>query len=411
MNDSPQVAIIGAGPYGLSIAAHLRERGVDFRIFGHPMQTWLTQMPLGMQLKSEGFASNLSSPGSVFTLKNYCAEHSIPYRDQDTPVQLDTFSGYGSEFQKKLVPSLETNTVISLNRIERRFKLQLDDGRIVTPREVVIAVGIGAFDNLPAQLMRLPAALYSHSSHHRELDRFRGRDVTIIGGGASAFDLAALLHTGGATVRLISRNPSAEIHQGPGSKPRSLWHRIRHPRSGIGHSFRSFVLSEAPLLFHYLPVSLRLHIVRTHLGPAGGWFVRDKVIGKVPMLLGSRVTNAESHDDRVRLTIEAQDGTSSLVVTDHVIAATGYCVDLRRLAFLDSAIQAQLSSVDHTPVLSANFESSIPGLYFVGALSANSFGPLVRFAFGAHFTANRLSRHLGKHSRRSLAEPAVLLAQ
>lgn len=401
MNHSPQIAIIGAGPYGLSIAAHLQARGVDFRIFGRPMQTWLTQMPSDMQLKSEGFASNLSGPGAGFTLKTYCEEQGILYCDQDSPVRLDTFSAYGLAFQKRLVPALEERAVISLKRTATGFSLKLDDGQIVTPRQVVVAVGIGAFPNLPPQLLQLPASLYSHSSRHRELDSFRGRDVTIIGGGASAFDLAALLHAEGATVRVVCRQATAEIHQGPGLKPRSLWQRLRHPRSGIGHSLRSFAFAEAPLLFHYLPVALRLHIVHTHLGPAGGWFVRDRIIGKVPLLLGSFVRDVEYRDGRARLMIEAADGTESQVMTDHIIAATGYRTDLRRLTFLDSAIFADLRSVDQTPVLSSTFESSIAGLYFVGALSANSFGPLVRFAFGARFTANRLTRHLGKCARQT----------
>jgi len=411
MNHSPQIVIIGAGPYGLSIAAHLQARGLEFRIFGRPMQTWLTQMPRDMQLKSEGFASNLSSPGAGFTLKAYCEEQGIPYSDQDSPVRLDTFSAYGLAFQKRLVPALEHRTVISLERTATGFSLKLDDGQIVTPQQVVIAVGIGAFPNLPAQLTQLPAALYSHSSQHRDLDSFRGRDVTIIGGGASAFDLAALLHADGATVRVVCRRPVAEIHQGPGLKPRSLWQRLRHPRSGIGHSLRSFALAEAPLLFHYFPVALRLHIVRTHLGPAGGWFVRDRVIGKVPLLLGSRVRSVEYRDGRAQLTIEAADGAESQVMTDHVIAATGYRADLRRLAFLNSVTSADLRSVDQTPVLSNNFESSIAGLYFVGALSANSFGPLVRFAFGARFTANRLARHLGKRARRTASVRSAILAR
>jgi len=411
MDDSPQIAIIGAGPYGLSIAAHLRERGVGFRIFGHPMQTWLTQMPRDMQLKSEGFASSLSSPGADFTLKQYCEEQNIPYSDYDSPVRLETFSRYGQAFQKRLVPGLEERTVISLARTAKGFTLQLDDGQLVHPRRVVVAVGIAAFSNLPPQLTRLPIALYSHSSRHRNLDSFRGRDVTIIGGGASALDLAALLHVEGATVRLICRQPVVEIHQGPGLKARTLWQRMRHPRSGIGHSFRSLALAEAPLVFHYLPTALRLHVVRTHLGPAGGWFIRDRVIGKIPLLLGSQVVQAECHEGRARLTIKSADGTESYVMTDHVIAATGYRIDLRRVSFLDQAIVATLHSVDHAPVLSSNFESSIAGLYFVGALSAASFGPLVRFAYGARFTAARISRHLSKYALRRIRARPHLLAQ
>jgi hypothetical protein len=95
------VAIIGAGPYGLSIAAHLAARGVSYRIFGSPMHTWLTQMPRVMRLKSEGFASTLYDPDSAFTLAKYCAQQGIPYADLGLPIPLVTFASYGQEFQRQ----------------------------------------------------------------------------------------------------------------------------------------------------------------------------------------------------------------------------------------------------------------------------------------------------------------------
>src|SRR5215471_11637269 len=95
------VAIIGAGPYGLSIAAHLQALGVEYRIFGKPMDTWLTRMPKGMRLKSEGFASSLSDAKSEFTLREYCKTEGFPYADIGLPVPLKTFTSYGLEFQKK----------------------------------------------------------------------------------------------------------------------------------------------------------------------------------------------------------------------------------------------------------------------------------------------------------------------
>ena len=80
------IAIIGAGPYGLSIAAHLRARDIEHRIIGEPMQFWLGHMPKGMFLKSDGFASSLYDPGGHFTLRHYCEEHNIEYADLGTPV-------------------------------------------------------------------------------------------------------------------------------------------------------------------------------------------------------------------------------------------------------------------------------------------------------------------------------------
>ncbi len=88
MTEIVDVAIIGAGPYGLSIAAHLAGRGVDFRIFGSPMHTWRTSMPEGMVLKSEGNASDLYDPDGEMTLARYCADRGLPYKDLGFPIPL-----------------------------------------------------------------------------------------------------------------------------------------------------------------------------------------------------------------------------------------------------------------------------------------------------------------------------------
>ena len=127
------VAIIGAGPYGLSIAAHLRARNVDFRIFGSPMHTWRAHMPKGMRLKSEGFASSLYDPDSAFTLEAYCKEKGLPYADTALPVPLETFTAYGLEFQKRFVPDLEDKLVVSLRRTGDGYQVALKMARWLPP--------------------------------------------------------------------------------------------------------------------------------------------------------------------------------------------------------------------------------------------------------------------------------------
>ncbi len=399
--------IVGAGPYGLSIAAHLRHCGVPFRIFGPVMDSWANHMPKGMMLKSDGFASNISDPEKNFTLKKFCEQKGADYLEAGVPVRLETFVTYGSAFQQQLVPDLDNRLVTAIDFLPGGFALQLSGGETISARRVVLAVGITHFEYVPSELASLPTEFVSHSFSHRDLDRFRGRKVVVVGAGSSATDLAALLHENGADVELVARESSIAFHTNSMGKPRSLWQRIRHPKSGLGPGLRSRFYASAPNLFRYLPERMRMRIVQTHLGPSGAWFTRDKVVGKVPMTLGCEIQNSEVHKGSVRLTLRGADGKVKEVRADHVIAATGYRVSMDRLKFLSSAIRSQLELVGGSPALSATFESSVPNLYFAGVASANSFGPSMRFAFGATFTAQRITKALSKSfSRERVPLPA-----
>jgi thioredoxin reductase len=394
------VAIIGAGPYGLSIAAHLKARGVDFRIFGHPMHTWLTHMPKGMRLKSEGFASSLYDQDSTFTLQAYCKEKGIAYAHIGLPVPLEVFASYGLEFQRRFVPELENKLVDALRRFAGGFQIRLEDGAVISARRVVMAVGLTHYEYMPPNLSILPEKFVTHSARHNTVDHFKGREVAVVGAGASALDLAALLHQAGARVQVVARRPVIRFHDPPDNLEPSFIDRLRTPVTGIGPGWKLFWCTNAPLLFRQMPQEFRFDKVRRILGPAPCWFIKEQVVGKVPLNVGVTVTEAKVQNGRVSLQLTDSAGTQTALVTDHVITATGYKVDLRRLAFMDSNLQSAVKSVEQTPVLSSNFESSVPGLYFVGASAANTFGPLLRFAFGAGFTARRLSRHLAKSADR-----------
>jgi thioredoxin reductase len=389
---SIDIAIIGAGPYGLSLAAHLKRSARRFRIFGEPMQFWTQHMPRGMCLKSEGFASSLYDPHCEFTLQAYCAENSIPYADIGLPVPIETFVAYAQEFQRRYVPQLENVQINSLASNAEHFELTTAAGEVVCARQVVVAAGIMNFAHLPPQLQAAPASMVTHSSQHSDLTGFKGRAVAVIGAGASALDMAMLLQQAGAAVHLIARRSDIPFHDPP-NEPRPLIERIKAPRSGLGTGWRSRMCTDIPLVFHAMPESLRLRVVERHLGPAPCWFVRDAVVGRLPMHLGALLTGVRARDGGVQVDF-SQRGENRHLEVDHVVAATGYKVAISRLRFLHQAMQSRIRKVADTPILSRQFETSVPGLYFIGAAAANSFGPLLRFAFGANFAAGRLARRL-----------------
>jgi thioredoxin reductase len=365
-------------------------------------------MPEGMVLKSDPFASNLSDPQDFYTLARFSEEHSIPYSESE-PVKLDTFCAYGLGFQKRCVPRLAEVNVSTIERSGSEFIIGLDNGGTARARRVVVAVGVGPFRYVPEILRALPERFLSHSFDHHDLSGFSGVRVAVLGGGASAIDLAGLLHERGCDVVLVSRRAELRFTGGSGSHqngPTSLWRKMRHPPSGLGPGLRSRLSAEAPLLIHALPKRLRFEFARRHLGPAASKMMKAKVVGHVPLLLERELTA----DSNVALTLSRKDGGHDVLRVDHVIAATGFRVDLSRLTLLSPSLRQEITEYRGAPILTRNFESSVPGLYFIGSAAAASFGPLMRFTFGARYAARRLTRGLSKSERasaKSLAESTL----
>jgi hypothetical protein len=388
-------AVIGAGPYGLSVAAHLHDRGADFRIFGRPLDTWRTAMPAGMYLKSDGFASNLSAPEPGATLADYCLEHELPYHPTDLPVPLETFIGYGLDFQRRYVPNLEEQTVTSVVRHGRGFRLGLDTGEELRAKQVVVAAGITHFASMPQIVDGLPPELVSHSSAHRDLSRFEGRQVTVVGAGASAVNLAVWLARAGARSRLVARTPSVHFSSPPHGGRRTMAARLRKPGSGLGPGWRSRASCDAPDLFRLVPARWRPEIVQRHLGPSSAWHLKEPFESSVEVVTGRSLQRVEAVEEGVRLVLASPRGEPPVTVeSDHVICATGYRADVQRLRFLDPSLRAEVRTLARTPVLSHRFESSVPGLYFLGLSAAVSFGPMMRFMYGDQFAARRITQDL-----------------
>jgi hypothetical protein len=392
-----EIAIIGAGPYGLALGAHLRSAGSDFRIFGYPMDLWRNHMPEGMLLKSDGFASNLYDPKGDFPLAKYCQENSIQYSDDRIPVRLDTFVNYGLAFKNRMVPNVEEVLVDSLRRQGDGFELKLSSGETVNARRVVVATGIQHFRHIPEQLQSLPPGFVSHSYDHHDLNPLVGRRVAVLGGGASAIDLAGLLKNKGCDVQIVCRREQLLFADPP--RDRSLWQRARHPRSGLGPGLKSRLCTDAPLLFHFMPKDFRTEVVRRHLGPHAGWPMREIVVGRIPVLSGQELTAASITDGSLNLTMRDRTGVTRTIEVDHAVCGTGYRVDIRRLGYVDKSLLERLDHVEQAPVLSTRFESSAKGLFFTGPIAANSFGPLMRFAFGADFACRRLVPILSRSPR------------
>jgi FAD-dependent urate hydroxylase len=389
------IAIIGAGPYGLSLAAHLRHRGVEFRAFGQPMQFWFDIAGAGREryLKSFCFATNIYTPGNGLSFVSYCEARGL---EAFEPCAILDFAKYGIWVQKQTVPEVEHLLgVRGVSRVADGFRLTLSDGESISARNVIVATGLAYFASLPPILARLPEQLVRHSSMVSDYEIYRDRDVCVIGAGQSALEAAALLREAGARPYLLVQGSKVNwMSRLPQS--RSLWQKFRSPVTGLGTGLKSWFLTHFPGGAHSAPDAWRLLLNRRHLPPEGAWWLRDRVDGKVPTCFDATVIEAREKNGRIALRVSEPVKGERTLVFDHVIAGTGFEADVDRITFLASELRASLCRIERSPRLDRNFESSIPGLFFTGPSSVASFGPLFRFVIGASYTAPSLARVLAQ---------------
>lgn len=381
-----EVAIVGAGPYGVTTAAHLLAGGREVMIFGKPFSFWRDSTPEEMILRSSWWATTLSDPNGRYSFTRYLQEKKM---DPPFPLPRAVFADYGCWFQQHTVPNVDETHVAQIKSGKGHFELELADGRSIASRNVVIATGPNYYVHRPAEYAHLSPERVSHISEHNRYDKFRGQRVAVIGRGQGALEAAALAHENGAEVHLVSRAPIRWLGVDL-PRERSLMEKLRAPRAGIANGWFPWGLEHLPYVFHALPDSgkARLFKGRGRYGPAGAAWLKPRLLGKIALHEGQQPERIEERADGVTLALtpEGKD-----ITVDHVLLGTGYQVDISRLPMLDPSLLAQVEQAQGAPVLSSWFESSVPGLYFTGLTSVPSFGPLFRFVVGTDATARRIT--------------------
>jgi cation diffusion facilitator CzcD-associated flavoprotein CzcO len=389
--DDCEVMVIGAGPYGLAAAVHLADHGVTTRVFGEPMSFWRRNMPQGMKLRSPWGATHIPDPHGNLSLDAFVAARGLSRQER---LPIETFVDYGMWFQRAAVPDIDQRIIARLESAGDGFRAETKDGARIRARSVVVATGLARQAFRPAAFADIPAELASHASEHGDLGVFRGRRVAVIGRGQSACESAALLREAGAEVELICRG---DVHWLGGSARRGhaavdwLRKRLASP-SGVGPFPLNWV-AERPDIAHAMPSEVRARFNARCLRPGAAGWLRPRLDG-VRIVAGEHVHGAVVAGERIALTLDR-----GMAVFDHALLGTGYQIDVARVGILDAGLLATIDRRDGAPVLGAGFESSVPGLHFVGASAVASYGPLMRFIAGAGFAARALTKRvLGRRS-------------
>lgn len=395
--DRCDVAILGAGPYGLSVAAHLRQsKLIDVRLLGEPMSFWERHMPAGMLLRSPRVASHISDPHGHFTLDSYekavgrrfivkvpptVVENFIA-REMASKVPLEDFVRYGRWFLRQADLRIDSRVVSRVEPASEGFHLIFEDGNSLQAGRVVVAAGIAPFARIPKLFVDLPPGLVSHTSHHNDLSKFRDKEVLVIGGGQSALESAALLDEAGARVEVLIRE---RVMHWLGMK-----HRWTHSKmlswmfygsADVGPPGIS-LLVQRPNLYRRLPRGIQDCWGTRAICPAASCWVKART-SNVRIHTGRFVVSARPEGERVR--VRLNDGVYG--VFDHVLLGTGYRIDIARYPFLSPQVLEKITRIGGFPVVDEGFSTSLPGMHFVGAPAAWSFGPLMRFVAGAEFAS------------------------
>jgi FAD-dependent urate hydroxylase len=377
------VVIIGAGPYGLAAVAHLRRAGVEARVFGDPMSFWRA-MPDGMMLRSNWTATSIADQAGPLTLDAFCTVTGSRFT---RPVPLARFVEYGTWVQQQIAPDVDRRLVESVEPNGSGFHLTLTDGERLRADRVVVAAGIAAFALRPNFAAGLPAEVASHTGDHEDLGRFAGASVLVVGGGQSALESAALLQEMGARPEVVIRADHVNwLHGGKYQRMLGRFAPLLYAPTDVGPMGISRLVA-APGLFRRLPRGIQDRLAYRAIRPAGAAWLADRIKG-VPIRLSRTVTAIEPVNGRARITFS--DG--SVQSADHVLLGTGYRVNIASYPFLRAALAERIRQVNGYPLLRPGFESSVPGLHFLGAPAAYSFGPVMRFVSGGWFSGRELTR-------------------
>ena len=395
-----EAVVVGAGPYGLSVAAHLRHAGIAAHVFGEPMAFWHNNMPRGMLMRSPWRATHFSDPDGGWSLDAYASAHGI---DSNVRLPLERFIAYGEWFQQHAVGDIDRRAVRRIDAARGGFRLALEDGETFSADRVIVATGLRNQEYRPLPFKDVPATLASHTSAHPDLSVFRGKRVAVIGRGQSACESAALLAENGAEVEIISRGNIHWLGIAAGGRAKKT------VRQGLREALTSpsevgpFPLSwlvEVPGLVRQMPAALREEFSRRCLKAAASGWLRPR-FAKIRYNFGRTILGARALGDRIALDLDVGER-----IFDRVLLGTGYRIDVTRLGVFGPQLLDRIVRADGSPLLRPGFESSVPGLHFVGSYAVKSFGPLLRFIAGAPYAARAVAHEVRARAARQPAGAA-----
>jgi cation diffusion facilitator CzcD-associated flavoprotein CzcO len=385
--------IIGAGPFGLAMAAYARHLGIAHAVVGKPMGFWTANMPRGMVLRSA--CDWHLDPIGMDTIVAFLETRGLKPADVE-PISLEFYLSYAQWFQERKGIATAPTFVRQLDGIDderNRFRATLDDGDTIVARNVVVAVGFKYFKHVPEELARrLPAGRYGHSCDEIDFTGLRGKRCLIVGGRQGGYEWAALAHEAGATAVHLSYRHDAPAFQA------ADW-------SWVGPLVDAMV--DDPGWFRHLPqaekdaVSRRLWAEgRLKIEP---WLKPRIETEGITVWPRTQVVGCAMRPNGA-LTVSLDNGRALDV--DRVILATGYKVNFDRVPFLAAGnLLPGIAMHNGFPILDEHLQTTTPGLFVTSMAAGQDFGPFFGFTISVRTSARLIGRALADAHSGSIGHP------
>jgi cation diffusion facilitator CzcD-associated flavoprotein CzcO len=392
--DRIETAIIGAGPYGLSVAAHLSHAG-SARVYGEPMRTWRTRMPPDMRLRSSWSNTSLSAPDGAGTLDAWVRSGD---GERIEPVPLPEFLRYADWFRKTFVPELDTHDVATIELADGGVRVTTEAGEQVQAANAVLALGVTPFPRVPPVFAACGDPRIRIVLERADFGDLAGKRVAVIGAGNNGVESALLAHRANARVELLARS---RVHWFTEHEPHTVrspfaqrLYDLAYPVVGFGPPPINR-LALHPDAFARIPQAARARLHARLLRPGAAPWLREHVEGIIPISENVEVEQVVSRPDELVLTLS--DGTTREV--DACIVACGFSFGREGLTVLAPELRERIAVQAGWPVIDRWFRSSVPQIHLVGFPAEGRFGPIARFVGGTAFAAERVADALATSTR------------